>query len=83
LFYLLLSLGTFTCVFKDKKVIQEVTKQQKPRFFFILGLLMEESGSRSVQIITDPDLGPEGPKKYVSGSGSGSGTLVKTLENTK
>jgi hypothetical protein len=44
---------------------------------------MEGLGTISVQIITDPDLDPEGPKKYVSGSGSGSGTLVKTLENTK
>jgi hypothetical protein len=49
--------------------------RQKSRFFLIFYLLMEGSGSRSVQIITDPD--PVGLK--TDGS-YGSGTMPADKE---
>jgi hypothetical protein len=58
LFFLLLSVRTFTSVFKDK----EPLRTAKSRFLLIFCLLMEESGSGagSLQNIADPD--PGGPK---------------------
>jgi hypothetical protein len=58
--------GTFSLFFKDKK-----SKRSKKKYTF--SLLMEGSGSGSVQIMTDPD-GPKAYESYGYGSTSRSET---------
>ncbi len=64
-FCFLLTLSTFTSVFKDKKLLRSHnTFEMKVFLHFFFCLLMEGSGSSygSVKIVTYPD--PGGPKTY-------------------
>ncbi len=60
---------------KIKKSFQSHEIVEIKVFLNFLLLVIEGSGFRSLQIITDPG----GPKTYGSVSGSGSGTLLNTL----
>jgi len=60
--YYFLFEGTFTSAFKDKKSRREVPKSSSSLFCW----RMDGSGSRSEQIMMDPD--PGGPKTIGSGS---------------
>jgi hypothetical protein len=61
-------LGTFTSALKDiKSLMIKKSQNCSCKLFLFSCLLMEGSGSRSVQIIADPDHG--GPKDKGSGSG--------------
>jgi hypothetical protein len=66
LFCVLLSVGTFTSVFKDKESL-EITKQQKSRLSLIISLI--DGGFRIlIRIQTknvDPDPDPGGTKKRI------------------
>ncbi len=65
-----LSVGTFTSVFKNYKSLRSLKTVEIEAFLNFLGLLIEGSKSGSVQVITDPNPGPGGPKTNKSGSGT-------------
>jgi hypothetical protein len=60
--YYFFRVPTFTSVFTDKKSKRSKKDSRNQGFSSLLFFLMDGSGSRSVQKMTDPD--PGGPKTY-------------------
>ncbi len=77
--YFLLTIGTFTSVFNDNKLLRG---RKTIKLKVCLFLLVDRGNrvSKFVKIITDPD--PGVPKTYKS-NGSGSGTLVSNIQRRR
>ncbi len=57
--FLLLSLGTLTSVFKDKKSLRSTGTINRSSWFFLIFFIVGKFRIRTVQQFTDPDLDPE------------------------